>query len=334
MRADRWCLGLIALTLACGDDGSSTGATETGGTSATGATTSASTTGEDTTGASTTAGVSEGTSTTDAESTSTTGDGLACNGHVELCARRLDEVALPATHNSHASYEDGFPQANGNQEYGVARQLDDGVRGLLMDIYESDGEVVLCHGACFLASYPLADVLDDLAAFMAANPREVIAIIFQDDVDPALVEAEFDAAGLSALMWSWDGGPMPTLGELIDADARIVVGAEVEGPPPSWYHHAWDVFWDTPYSFKSADEFTCELGRGGADNPLFLVNHWVSDALGLPTQSGAAEVNAYDVLFARASQCRDEGGQMPTLVAVDFYEQGDLFAVVDALNGF
>ena len=30
----------------------------------------------------------------------------------------------------------------------------------------------------------------------------------------------------------------------------------------------------------------------------------------------------------------DEAGQLPNFIAVDFYEQGDLFAVVDALNGF
>ncbi|MEZ4383124.1 MAG: hypothetical protein R3A79_17485 [Nannocystaceae bacterium] len=330
MRTYRRCLGLMALALACGGDDGSTGASAASATAS--ATTDASASSSaGSTDASASAG--ESTSTTGGEGTSTTGEALACNGHAALCDRRLDEVALPATHNSHASYEDGFPQANGNQEYGVARQLDDGVRGFLMDIYEDGGAVVLCHGPCFLASYPLADVLGDIAAFMAANPNEVIAIIFQDDVDPALVDAEFAAAGLDALMWSWDGGPMPTLRAMIEADARIVVGAEVEGPPPSWYHHAWDVFWDTPYSYMSADEFSCELSRGAADNPLFLVNHWVSDGFGLPTQSGAAEVNAYDVLYARASQCRDEGGQMPTLVAVDFYEQGDLFAVVDALNG-
>jgi hypothetical protein len=64
------------------------------------------------------------------------------------------------------------------------------------------------------------------------------------------------------------------------------------------------------------------------------VNHWVNSAIDLPSKSNAQEVNAFDVLYGRISGCRDEMGQTPTMVAVDFYEEGDLFAAVDALNGF
>ena len=263
----------------------------------------------------------------------TGGPALACNGHVELCDRRLDEVALPSTHNSHSALDEGFSQLNANHQHGVGQQLEDGVRGLLLDIYLEDGETTLCHGGCFLGSTPHAEVLAVLAAFMESHPREVIAIIYQDDVDPALVEADYVDAGLDALVWTYGGGPMPTLAEMIAADTRLVVTAESKGPPPAWYHHAWDVFWDTPYSYASADEFSCELNRGGTDNPLYLVNHWVNSAIDLPSQDNAAEVNQFEVLYGRASQCRDESGQMPTMVAVDFYEEGDLFAAVDALNG-
>jgi hypothetical protein len=58
----------------------------------------------------------------------------ACNGAVELCGRRLDEVAFPATHNSMSSADITdwmFPQ----QEKGIAAQLDDGVRALLFDVH-------------------------------------------------------------------------------------------------------------------------------------------------------------------------------------------------------
>ena len=253
---------------------------------------------------------------------------------MELCDRPLDQVALPSTHNSHSALDEGFSQVVANHQHGVAQQLEDGVRGLLLDIYLDDGETVLCHGGCFLGSTPHAEVLSVLASFMEEHPREVLAIIYQDDVNPALVEADFIAAGLDELVWVWDGGPTPTLGEMIEANTRLVVTAESEGPPPEWYHHAWDVFWDTSYSFDSADDFSCDLNRGSVDNPLYLVNHWVNSAIDLPSQSNAQEVNAFDILYGRISGCRDEQGQMPTMVAVDFYEEGDLFAAVDALNGF
>jgi len=50
-------------------------------------------------------------------------------------------------------------------------------------------------------------------------------------------------------------------------------------------------------------------------------------------QAIAALVNAEAVLGARAEACRKERGMLPNFVAVDFYDQGDLFAVVDRLNG-
>ena len=58
----------------------------------------------------------------------------ACNGAVALCDRRLDDVMLAATHNSYAaSDQPGWFFAN--QRRGIARQLDDGIRGLLIDVH-------------------------------------------------------------------------------------------------------------------------------------------------------------------------------------------------------
>lgn len=327
-RARALALASPLLLGACSAGDDATGATSTSAaasTSADGTAGSTSTAAETATSTGATTGA-----TSDATST---GGPLACNGHPELCDRRLDQVTFPATHNSFAATDEGFPPINANHHRPVAQQLADGVRGLLLDVTLDGDQTTLCHGPCFLASIPHADLLADLADFLAQHPREIVLIIYQDDVDAALVESDFIDAGLDALVWTWDGGPMPTLGAMIDAGTRLVVTAEVAGPPPAWYHHAWDVFWDTPYTFHSAAEFTCDLNRGAVDNPLFLVNHWLSTDLDLPSEDGAKEVNAYAVLHARASECAAAAGRPPTLLAVDFYESGDLFAVVDALNG-
>jgi hypothetical protein len=64
--------------------------------------------------------------------TSTTID--ACNGYAELCDRRVNEVCFATTHNSMASSDIEtwmFP----NQEAGIRAQLEDGVRGFLIDIH-------------------------------------------------------------------------------------------------------------------------------------------------------------------------------------------------------
>lgn len=71
--------------------------------------------------------------------------------------------------------------------------------------------------------------------------------------------------------------------------------------------------------------------RGTADAPVFLLNQWINTDP-MPRPSNAELVNAYEPLLRRAQTCRRLRGQLPNLVAVDFYERGDLFAVVDTLN--
>jgi hypothetical protein len=59
---------------------------------------------------------------------------LACDGSVALCNRPLNEVALPATHNSMASVT--IPSwLFGQQDGTIADQLNYGIRGFLIDTY-------------------------------------------------------------------------------------------------------------------------------------------------------------------------------------------------------
>ena len=87
----------------------------------------------------------------------------------------------------------------------------------------------------------------------------------------------------------------------------------------------------TPCTFASIEKFTCNVNRGSLDSPLFLLNHWVEDPF--PPAEASAEANAYDVLYGRANACAATFGHAPNIAAVDWCSEGDLFAVVDALNG-
>ena len=58
----------------------------------------------------------------------------ACNGHRELCNRRVDDVTFASAHNAmSAATEPGWLFAT--HEHGIRRQLDDGVRALLIDTH-------------------------------------------------------------------------------------------------------------------------------------------------------------------------------------------------------
>ena len=59
----------------------------------------------------------------------------ACNGYAALCDRPLNQVAFPSTHNSMAGRRPAAAGTSPASATGSARQLEDGVRGLLIDTH-------------------------------------------------------------------------------------------------------------------------------------------------------------------------------------------------------
>jgi hypothetical protein len=210
--------------------------------------------------------------------------------------------------------------------------------------FEGEGErgMYLCHSFCELGATELEPVLEDVRTFLVANPGAVVVVINQDYVTPEDFVGAVEDAGLAELAYSGSArGTWPTMRELIDSGQRVVFLAENHAGAAPWYRLAYDTTTEeTPYAFKkvaqltSADrlEESCRPNRGPEGAPLFLLNHWVTtDPLPLP--SDAAKVNAYDALLARARECRRIRDHIPNLVAVNFYLEGDVFRVVNALNG-
>ena len=312
-----------------------------------------------------------------------------CNGSRALCDRRLDEIALPATHNSMSAPLPGWFSAE--QERSIAGQLDDGIRGLLLDTHYADklpngkfrtafgstaalreaiqqdgasessvqaalrlrdrlgfsgeGErgMYLCHTFCELGATPLAGVLDDLKEFLVTHPGEVVVIVNQDYVTPADFVKAIEDAGLARYAFrGFDDATWPTLQEMIDADRRLVLLAENHAGAAPWYRLAYEkLVEETPYQFGKTTLLTtpselaasCVPNRGPASGaPLFLLNHWISTDP-IPLERDATTVNAYGSLLRRAQECQRIRGHLPNLVAVNFYKQGDLFRVVNTLNG-
>jgi len=297
-----------------------------------------------------------------------------CNGHELLCDRPLDQLTFPGTHNSMAAASERgwyFP----SQRYGIAQQLRDGVRALLIDTYygirspqgiltvidpatrrpqlvaehgeevvaaaerlatrlaaEGEPEIFLCHSFCELGATPLAAVLIDLRDFLDAHPGEFIVMIVQDATSPEDTVRAFELADLAGRAYAHTAGdPWPTLGELLAEGKQLLVLAEEQAGAAEWYQPAYALFQETALSAAEPAELGCAPGRGGADAPLFLMNHWVFERP--PVLARALEVNSLRMITERSRECVDTRGRTPNIVAVDFYDVGDLFQAVDALNG-
>ena len=288
----------------------------------------------------------------------------ACNGSEVLCDRRFNEVVFPMTHNSMSASDYGWiwPHHDG----GLSIQLKAGVRALWLDTHYGDtqaevdrylttfpsasrpfaervikaadpqtrdpAKLFVCHNLCALGAMPLSKALGDIRAFLDRNPHEVVVLILQDEVTPQDTATAFEESGLIRYVYAHPpDAEWPTLGAMVEANTRLVVFAERGGPPPDWYMNLWDYTEETPYNYRRPEDFTCAPNRGGTGKPLFLLSHWI--ARRAPDRVDAAFVNSYDVLLNRALTCAEERGKLPNFIAVDFYALGDLFRVVDTLNG-
>ena len=169
---------------------------------------------------------------------------------------------------------------------------------------------------------------------MDTHPREVLTVFIQDATTPADTAAVFEQAGLVDKTYvHTPGAAWPTLRQMIDSGRRLVVLMENEGGGQQYPYlqQGFDLVQDTGYTYASVEDFDCARNRGRKDAQILLVNHWLSSFTRLV--SNAQQANAGDVLGDRVRSCQAEREMMPNFVAVNWYDQGDLLAVVDELNG-
>ncbi|ADB54085.1 PI-PLC domain-containing protein [Conexibacter woesei] len=299
-----------------------------------------------------------------------------CNGPRAYCDLRLDEYTFPGTHNSFsAAHEPGWLIPN--QRFGIARQLDAGIRAFLLDVHvgvktdqlvrtdlQAEGsdrnkvgkvigpanlataerlagrvgagdlrgrrEPFLCHTLCELGAVPAKEQLRAFGRFLDRNRGEVLLFMMEPYLPPAQMARLFREAGLGDDVVTLDrAAPLPTLGDLVRADRRLLVFTEGEGGVPPWYMPAWSFFQDTPLGATKPSEFSCRRTRGDADSPLLLINHWI-DAFP-PNPRRNREIGD-GFLTRRIARCERERGMRANVVAVDFYDRSDVVEASRGLN--
>ena len=250
--------------------------------------------------------------------------------HDNACLnRRYDRVAVLTTHNAMSNAEAGwlFP----NQTHGIARQLKDGVRGLMLDVHAIDGKPFLVHSYSLLGRQRLADGLGEIKAFMDASPRAIVTILFESHVNAALIKAAFDQAGLSAQVHVQDRAqPWPRQSAMVRAGRRLVVFTDRGGGEWPGFHEVWEFCQETHYAVREVDGFNFKRNRGRESNPLLILNHFLTAPVA--SKVLAEKANASDVLLARALRCEHATKRFPKFVTVDFYEGGAARETVVRLN--
>jgi hypothetical protein len=304
-----------------------------------------------------------------------------CNGLRALCARRLNEVLFPGTHNSMGA-ADVPGWAVPDQRRSIPRQLEDGIRLFLLDPHygrtlnggrvqtdfagegrdankvarelddaalaaldrlgvsitnSSDGargprEVWLCHTVCEIGATRLTDTLTAMRRFLEANPGEVLMVILENYVTDASLQQDFAATGTERYAATLSHhAPLPTLGELVAAGHRLVVFTE---KPPTgtvpWLNDAFTWIQDTPLGNRKPEDFRCSRFRGSASSPLLMLNHWIERVPPAPSLQRPVLTRAF--LNERMDRCAKARGLPVSLIATDFYDEGDVVSVAAERN--
>ena len=151
-----------------------------------------------------------------------------CNGHAELCGRTYSNVSQVGTHDS--PFVGTLP--SDNQAKSVTDQLNAGIRFLQGQSHlDSFKQLSLCHTSCFLEDAgSVTGYLGTVKTWLDANPNEVLTILLTngDNVDVSMFDKAFSDSGIKNYAYIPPKSPLaigdwPTLGDMIKANARLVV---------------------------------------------------------------------------------------------------------------
>ncbi|KAK9761892.1 hypothetical protein K7432_012861 [Basidiobolus ranarum] len=280
----------------------------------------------------------------DSESIHSSPDLSACNGYKELCKRSYDKISTAVTHNSFAL----TPNPAGNQNVPIEKQLQDGIRGLMLDLHvstKSSEALRLCHGDCkLLDAGAVSDTLTVIKTFLDKNPFEVVTLFIENfaHIKGDMIARTFETSGLvNMTRVQKPQEPWPTLEEMIKNNTRLVVfiNEDITHDKYPWLLYEYDFLWETPFSVPVNSSFNCDVDRPkDTTSAMYLINHFVFGQLNIgesgfeiPAASHAPLTNG-DQLQNHVKECREERNQTANFVAVDFYEVGDIFRVVAELN--
>jgi hypothetical protein len=189
-----------------------------------------------------------------------------------------------------------------------------------------------CHTVCELGATRMESALTDIREFLDRNRGEVVILFVEPYLPPREIAKVFEEAGLDRYVATLERDrPLPTLGELVRQNRRVVVFTEkdADGTVP-WYHDGFEFVQDTPLGAKRPSQLRCRLERGSADSPLLMLNHWAD--VFPPRRDANKPFLRKDFILRRARRCARERGLPVNLIAVDHYDQGDLVPAVRELN--
>lgn len=266
----------------------------------------------------------------------------------------FNKYAFLTTHNSYAIKDEpsytGVPRLTFyNQEDTITQQLNKGVRALMLDTYDFEGDIWLCHsfgGHCynFTAYSPANGTLKEIEVFLAANPTEIVTLILEDYVRaPNGLTNAFTKAGLMKYWFPLsrmptNGQDWPLVSDMVAKNQRLLVFTSIRSKQDTeGIAYQWNYMVENQYGNGGMEAGKCfnrneSPPLNDTSKSLVLTNYFRT----VPLPPLSCIDNSGNLLNMLQTCHEAAASRWSNFVAVDFYtrsERGGAFQALDMLNG-
>lgn len=179
------------------------------------------------------------------------------------------------------------------------------------------------------------EVLKQIKTKLDSNPKKVLTLFLDFNVNVNELTAIFEKAGLISYLYHHDSySGWPSIKSMAFDNKRLVVFSMQEHrTSPDWIHYVWNYAVEPYFSLLEAPDFIGEFLKGDPKNDLLIYNDYNFPAKYLSSGKIEFDSNQNPYLIEHIKNIWSRTGKTPNFIMLDSYQVW-VRAVLSKLNNF